>query len=233
MFEEHQEIILSSLDVAHDAYYRASIFNGPSLYFHLQALEAQRKNEFHLFAQLVYAVLAAWGMHRMGPGGSKMREFGEFRDSLAKVWPLAQELKSHGPEDLQKEGFASLEKIFTGVSVMASGTSLVGNSKVLAHLLPNLIPPVDRAYTLQFLYGHGRIANAIGEEWRRLHDMLVHFFYPVVLSAQFREKAARWAERGDLFKWDTSPLKIADNLVIGLSRVPANELKQPRANTTA
>ena len=219
MFEAHREVVLSSLDCAHDAYYRASVFSGPSLHFHLQSLEARKKNEFELFAELVYAVLTAWGMHRMGPGGSKMREFDDFRDSLAKVWPLAQDLQDVDPDNFNEEHLAGLEQIFTGLRVMASGTSLIGNSKVLAHLLPNIVPPVDRAYTLRFLYGHGRIENGIVDEWEKLRCILVHFFYPVVLSSRFREKAAEWIERKDTFKWDTSPLKVADNLVIGLSKI--------------
>ena len=41
----------------------------------------------------------------------------------------------------------------------------MGNSKVLAHLLPNLIPPVDREYTLTFLFRNKQVTNGLNEEW--------------------------------------------------------------------
>jgi hypothetical protein len=35
--------------------------------------------------------------------------------------------------------------------VSISGASIVANSKALFHLLPNLIPPIDRQYTIRFV----------------------------------------------------------------------------------
>ena len=98
---------------------------------------------------------------------------------------------------------------------MESGTSLVGNSKVMAHLLPNLVPPVDRQYTLQFLFGNGRIKNG-SEEWTMLKKALDHFFYPVFRDPRFQAKAVKWRADKNRSNWDTSDLKIVDNLLIGL-----------------
>ena len=43
-------------------------FGGPSLHFHLQSI-LEAKNNFlsdrHI--EMIYATLASWGMHRMGP----------------------------------------------------------------------------------------------------------------------------------------------------------------------
>jgi hypothetical protein len=102
---------------------------------------------------------------------------------------------------------------------MASGTSLVGNSKVMAHLLSKLVPPVDREYTLKFLFGRGDITNGIDVEWKKLRQVLEGFFYPIGQSSVFQPKAKEWLELPDRYKWDTSPLKIVDNLVIGFSKM--------------
>jgi hypothetical protein len=37
----------------------------------------------------------------------------------------------------------------------------MGNPKVIAHAIPNLVPPVDLECTLKFLFGSGNIANDI------------------------------------------------------------------------
>jgi hypothetical protein len=216
MFERQQQRFLQSLDVAHAAYYRAGTFSGPSLYFHLRALEAGKDADFERFAEMVYALLAAWGMHRMGRGGSKMREFQEFQASLKPLWPSVIGLQKVAPDELGEKGWRDLNAIFRGIRCMATATSLVGNSKVMAHALPNLVPPVDREYTLRFLFGGTSISNDIDREWEKLETILRGFFYPLVRSEVFRAKARQWQSEQSRLRWDTSPLKIADNLVIGL-----------------
>lgn len=222
MFEEQRTRLLNALDVAHEKYYLAEVFGGPSLHFHLKSLEAARAQDFERFAEYVYAVLPSWGMHRMG-GGPKMLEFSEFHSSLKAVWAMALRLQEKMPTDLGASDWASLRAVFCGIRCMASGTSLVGNSKVIAHLLPKLVPPVDREYTLNFLFRHSQIKNGIEVEWGKLVQILEGFFYPVAQSSLFQSKAEEWLRHGDRFKWDTSALKIVDNLVIGLSKIERAE----------
>jgi hypothetical protein len=113
---------------------------------------------------------------------------------------------------------------------MHSATSIVGNSKVTAHLLPNLVPRVDREYTLKFLFRRGQIANGIDLEWEKLRQILTGFFYPVAQSPVFQAKHNEWLSRTEPFEWDTSPLKTVDNLVIGLSKLErANEVRTETA----
>jgi hypothetical protein len=208
--------LLQSLDVARAAYYRAGTFGGPSLYFHLRALEAGKDADFVRFAESVYALLAAWGMDRMGRGGSKMREFEDFETSLKPLWPGVLRLQQATPENLGESGWRDLREVFCGIRCMATGTSLVGNSKVMAHALPNLVAKVDREYTLRFLFGSTNIADDLEREWEKLRLILRAFFYPVVRTEPFKLKGKEWQAKRAEFRWDTSPLKIADNLVIGL-----------------
>ncbi len=88
----------------------------------------------------------------------------------------------------------------------------------MEHALPNLVPPVDRHYTLQFLFGNKNSNNQIEREWERLQKILIEFFYPVLATKPFKLKRIEWRKSHVNYKWDTSPLKIVDNLVIGLSK---------------
>lgn len=225
MFEEQKKRLLESLDIAHEAYYQDGIFGGPSLYFHVQSLDAARNRQCDRFIECTYAMLASWGMHRMGSGGSKMREFEDFQSSMHKVWPLAAGLQDKQPGKLTEDEWSQLRTMFCEIRCMATATSLVGNSKVLAHLLPNLVPPVDREYTLMFLFGKKQIVNDMDREWQNLRQVLQGFFHPVVQNPVFQEKAERWLAQQERFRWDTSALKIVDNLVIAL--------KQPAKAQTA
>ena len=146
-----------------------------------------------------------------------MREFEDFRSSLCDVWPTAISLQEKTPASIGDGDWTKLKAIFCGVRCMATRVSLVGNSKVMAHLLSNLIPPVDGEYTLAFLFGHNRITKGIEPEWKTLAQILDGFFYPIVRSPLFQAKAAKWLADGNRSKWDTSELKIVDNLIIGLA----------------
>jgi hypothetical protein len=223
MFDDQQNRLLTALDAAHEAYYRAELFGGPSLHFHVKALEAARAQDFERFVEYVYALLPSWGMHRMG-GGPKMHEFSEFHSSMRGVWPIVLSLQEKKPSDLTESEWSALRRVFCEIHCMSSGTSLVGNSKVMAHLLPKLIPPVDREYTLTFLFRSSQITNGREVEWNRLRKILEGFFYPIAGSPLFQSKAEEWLRSADHFKWDTSPLKIVDNLVIGLSKLERAEL---------
>jgi hypothetical protein len=61
-------------------------FGGPSVYFHIQAINQQRHDfmsERHI--EMIYATLALCGMHRMGDPDetkAKMTEFSDFKQSL-------------------------------------------------------------------------------------------------------------------------------------------------------
>ena len=73
-----------------------------------------------------------------------MKELGEFSDSLRKVWSAALILQEKKPDTLSNTDWDNLKTVFRGIRCMASGTSLVGNSKVTSPsdtqtLLPRLI----------------------------------------------------------------------------------------------
>jgi hypothetical protein len=90
MFDDQRNLLLTALEAAHSAYYQAETFGGPSLHFHLKSLDAARAQDFERFAEYVYAVLASWGMHRMGPGrveNARVRRFSRFVASRLAVSP--------------------------------------------------------------------------------------------------------------------------------------------------
>jgi hypothetical protein len=90
------------------------------------------------------------------------------------------------------------------------------------YALPNLVAPVDREYTLRFLFGNTNITNHLEREWEKLQMILRDFFYPILREESFKLKAREWQEQRAKFRWDTSLLKIADNLVIGLLKSGRN-----------
>lgn len=98
---------------------------------------------------------------------------------------------------------------------MASGTSIVGNSKVMAHMIPNIVPPIDREYTLKYLKGNTNIRNGLDYEWKLMKGVISEIFIPVAKDTEFVKKANAWIDNQSEYPWDTSIFKVIDNLVIG------------------
>lgn len=213
--EEKVRDILANSEKYHEAYYKAETFRGPSLYFHQRALETRQLPGSLTHLEYVYATLASWGMHRMGKGGSKMQSFDVFRRSIEPLQSRLAEAQRFDFREMNDQKWTLLKQIFQGLNVMASGTSLVGNSKVMHHMLPNVVPPIDREYTLWYLLDNKNVRNDLDWEWELMKEIIANFFIPVVSDGDFELMAHGWIARKDEYPWDTSFLKIVDNLVIG------------------
>lgn len=219
MYSEQILQLISGLDAYHRHFHDSKVFSGPSLYFHQRALVDGRADDATRFSESSYAMLTAWGMHRMGKRGAKMNEFGVYQESIHKIWPLVRSLRTQSSSSIREEDWETIKKAFFGIKAMRSSFSLVANSKVLAHAIPNLVPPVDREYTIRFLQKSKVLPKNIEGEWNLLRDFLQHFFYPLLANQAFIDAHAGWCNSGIDLTWNTSPLKTVDNLVVGYSQM--------------
>jgi hypothetical protein len=210
--------VLENADRYYAAYHAAETFGGPSLYFHQRALDTRHAPASLQHLEYVYATLASWGMHRMGSGGSKMCVFDEFRASVDKLKDWIVQAQDFTPATMNDEAWTVLKDIFTRLKIMASRTLLVGNSKVMHHMMPNIVPPIDREYTLRYLCGNTMFQNDPEIEWRIMRSLISGFFIPVATDETFAAKAKQWIAANR--PWDTSVMKVIDNLLIG-ARKPA------------
>lgn len=156
---KNEEKLINGLEY----YYTQSIevlkeFGGPSIYFHIQSIREQEisfLSDRHI--EMIYATLASWGMHRMGnpkTTKAKMMEFCDFKQSIVAQRENLRELSSLRMDSSTQEQYEahirSLKDIYYGLKVSISDATIVANSKTLAHILPNLITPIDRQYTIRF-----------------------------------------------------------------------------------
>jgi hypothetical protein len=215
--------ILLNAEKYHISFYQAETFKGPSLYFHQRALATRNDPTSISHLEYVYATLSSWGMHRMGGGGSKMLPFEEFSGSIHQLKAQIIEAKSYDFREITETEWAILKDIFWGIKVMSSNTRLVGNSKVMHHLLPNIIPPIDREYTLDFIFGNKNIKNDIENEWMLMKAIISQFFIPIVSNPDFSVISDYWMKKISIYPWDTSTFKIVDNLVIGQKKLMSTQ----------
>lgn len=141
---------------------------GPSLSFHARAIEVRRENDSvatlfasDRFLEYVYAVLPAWGMHRMGNQAAKVCDFEHFararREREVEIDSL-WERRITALSSEETSGIAEqLWEIIAHLRVSTSETQIVAGSKALHHVLPDLIPPIDRGYTTRFFVGQTQV----------------------------------------------------------------------------
>jgi hypothetical protein len=230
-----------------DYYYKRSLevlksFGGPSIYFHTEAIQAQKTSflsDRHI--EMIYATLASWGMHRMGnpeDTKAKMVEFSKFKksildnkDKLGQLFPATMNYCS--PKQYE-EHLELLKDVYFSLKVSISDSTIVAHSKTLAHILPNLIPPIDRQYTIRFFtQGNREFFTNSGN------------YKPVYVPYGIKNQFAKFKEYCCLMKtildrsetelfelesssFNTSYPKIIDNLIMAFVK----EVPKPTPNNT-
>ncbi|MBN1463075.1 MAG: hypothetical protein JXQ69_06410 [Paludibacteraceae bacterium] len=192
-------------------------FGFPSQYFHIRAIDELNKDflsESHI--EMIYATLVSWGMHRMGKTKTKLVSYDSFKKSICKNRKELHDLKLFRIENLSLEEYERLiprlSDICFNLRVSDSKSSLVANSKTLAHILPNLVPPIDRNYTVKFFFNKDLSKNPYQYKYKEESEI-----FKLVLEKTF-EFIVLIKNNMDI-KLDnetrTSYPKLFDNSIIG------------------
>jgi hypothetical protein len=215
-----------------DSYAQFAAFGGPCVYFHLECLRAG--SEAFLSPrqlEMLYATLTAWGLHRMGDverTKTKLRDWKRFHDSLLAQGDTLRRFVGHEflrmKEAEYSEAVLELRGCYESLDLSVADSTVVVNSKALHHVLPELIPPIDRQYTIRFF-------TQAPETWRDRKGRFRQVQIPKGLAAQFKlfhetcVKLKRLADQVDpaLFEEErrryavTAP-KALDNAIVNFVR---------------
>ncbi|MCK5019443.1 MAG: hypothetical protein KAS32_20460 [Candidatus Peribacteraceae bacterium] len=134
-------------------------FTGPSEYFYINKIIPATNDDYSAVftnenIEWIYATLASWGMHRMGPSdmGAKMNDFKLFKKCIIQNEDNILSLKDLKLHEVNIVDYMDdiNDLYFSFWPLMESNSKLVATSKVMHFLLPKLIPPIDRQYTMKF-----------------------------------------------------------------------------------
>lgn len=201
-------------------------FGGPSIYFHQKALKACKEeflSDYHI--EMIYATLPAWGMHRMGETETKVIDYPYFKKSIRQIKSQLEELKSLKLNDLNRDGDnirSLMEKLCFRLKVSVSNSKVVGNSKAIAHILPNIAPPIDREHTIRF-FAKGTRSFAHKDE---------PYIYAQILSRCHEFISTLKEDRNIKLDnhFNTSYPKVFDNLVILYIKAMKDRQKAKNSN---
>ncbi len=179
-----------------------------------------KKNSYEdNFIELLWATLDAWNMNSRG---AQLVDINDFKTNLNNCANDIESLKKYSIEDLSEKNdkaekiFNQLKNLFENLKLTNTKTKLVTFSKTMHFLLPNLIVPIDRKYTLKFFELNININNAKYEFslFKNIESAFGVFASEVNLD-DFVNNKSQWC------KYKT---KIIDNIIIGYVKIEQNNI---------
>lgn len=196
-------------------------FSGPSEYFYINKIIRVTKNKDYdavftqEFIEWIYATLASWGMHRMGPEnkGAKMNEFDSFEECIMQNKNKIIQLNNLEINKLDvKNSMDDIKDLyFSFWPLMKSNSKLVATSKVMHFLIPRLIPPMDREYTMKFFKKHLPTIKS-SDDYRNINKEF-EIFESVLTEISYISKKVDCTKFIDTNFSPTVP-KVIDNAIV-------------------
>lgn len=137
--------------------------DSPGRHFHIATINRLRRLglaavfDDNLYFEYLYATLAAWGLDR----GAKLKGFDSFVQGICSNREKIMNLSTHTLAEEDLDAFvgvcSSIAQLIPALGVAQGESQLEAGSK--AHLLPDLVLPLDRHYTLKFFFSQTNTAN--------------------------------------------------------------------------
>jgi len=159
----------------------------------------------------------------MNKRGARLVDLPTMRDSirfhreyLSKLYKYRLEMLSE--EDIQ-EVLQHLKVLFCGLKIMATKRRIVGISKTLHFLLPDLVMPIDSTNTMLAFYGYNRYDN-IPEKEFKTYSNIFKKSYAIAKRLKLTESDV------DGLWWSCSVPKLIDNAIFGFFINMKNLMKE-------
>ncbi|PIN77709.1 hypothetical protein COV16_06535 [Candidatus Woesearchaeota archaeon CG10_big_fil_rev_8_21_14_0_10_34_8] len=182
----------------------------PGNYLYRKLNQNYNKNDLFSdeYLKLVYVTLCAWNMNTRG---ARLTDFETFVSLLRQNEKLICQLSDYKIKEFKEKELKLIEELFFNLKYLCKQKSkIVTFSKTMHFLLPHLIVPIDRKYTLSFLKNNVNIPNDI----KRQFELYKNIF----LAFSLFSKTTDLTEYIDN-NWNQNIPKILDNIVIGYEKL--------------
>lgn len=175
------------------------------------------------FCRNLYRTLEAWDMDKRG---ARLNEYDILKESILQHGPYLIDLYKNKLDSISsledKNGqkiIRDLEFVFCHLEVMKSKRRIVGVSKAMHFLLPDLVMPIDSTYTMPYFYGTNKYNEKVEKEFQTYLDIFTK-------AHQITKKLKLSANDADGKEWNTSVPKLIDNAIIGFDKTFDNYFNQ-------
>lgn len=161
------------------------------------------------FLHKIPATLRKWDMNsrraRLVDVSTMCASIRSHQEDFDKLYRFRlEELAEDDIEDLMEQ----LKKVFCGLKIMASKRRIVGVSKALHFLLPDLVIPIDGSNTLPAFCGYNRYDNIAEKEFKTFADIFMK-----TIGIAKRLNLTKSDVSGEY--WSCSVPKLIDNAIFG------------------
>jgi hypothetical protein len=208
IFTKNRQIFFYFVNSCNATYRR-----GHDLEYYRQIIEMHRTKKdlnYLLDDNMIYALLhktlEKWNMNQQGAKLASVdtiqKSILSERHNLVKLYNY--QLHCLNKKQVFSEVLPMISNVFHNLKIMASQSKLVGVSKALHFLLPDLVTPVDNKYTLFFF----KKSSGKNKEFNTFEDVFIKT-YRITDSLLLKENDF------DGKHWNTSIPKLIDNAIIG------------------
>lgn len=189
----------------------------PGQYLYNLLLEKRKKKDIFSdeYLELVYTTLIAWNMNGRG---AKLSKIDKFKQTLRKNKVQIKSLEKYKLINLKDKELVlgKLKDLFFNLNLTETKSKIVTFSKTLHFLLPELIVPIDRKYTLDFFYNNKQLPT--NKEKKENNEKQFEIF--VELFDKFIEISKSYNLNQYLDNiWHVTPTKVIDNAIIGYGKL--------------
>lgn len=180
-----------------------------------QAGSVRAAVESSTFVESLYLTLRKW---RIGQRQSKLVPLDDFKAALHAVLPRMEQLEwvAINGTDLPAGLTEQVWQLVYSLGVVDNNAKIVAGTKTLHHLLPDLVPPMDRDYTRAF-FGFPNPALGDYRQPGVFRDMYDHL---AEVARQVRPE--RYVTGSG---WRTSRTKILDNAVVAFWCIESGKIE--------
>ena len=163
------------------------------------------------FIRTIYETLKLWNMNQQG---AKLEAYQTIKESILNCQDYLDEVYGAQLNIISSKELANLKDtlflLFRDMKIMKSKRRIVGVSKTMHFLLPDLIMPVDGKYTMNAFFGYNKLSKTATAEFDDMFFILKRFHD---IACKFELSLNDCSQTG----WNTSVPKLIDNAIIGLT----------------
>ena len=185
----------------------------PAIYLYNKIISYNGNKFSKDFIELLYVTLDAWNMNSRA---ANLSEFDDFKKSILDNKNLFKKLENLNIRNIE-EAFDTLKDLYNNLNLVGTNSPLVTFTKTLHFMLPELVVPIDRKYTLSFFgVNNYQLVNNPYEVFEGIHKGFCDFANAV--AATEKGLSSYLENNTDNLTWLTSEAKIIDNIIIGYQK---------------
>jgi hypothetical protein len=163
------------------------------------------------FIRTIYETLKLWNMNQQG---AVLQPYEIIKESIFNCQEYLNEIYGIQLNAISVKELSNLKDtlflLFRDLKIMRSSRRIVGVSKTMHFLLPDLIMPIDGKYTMKALFGYNKLSTTAAAEFDDMFYILRKFHN---LAYKFKLSFNECSQTG----WNTSVPKLIDNAIIGIT----------------